>query len=55
MAHKGIRHKVQYFTNKEKGIVVARINDCKEDFIYFLKGTFWKNDFVNFHTNALPY
>ena len=36
MAHKGIRHKVQYFANKEKGIVVARINDCKRDFISFL-------------------
>lgn len=36
MAHKGIRHKVQYFVNKEKGIVVARINDCKRDFISFL-------------------
>lgn len=36
MAHKGIRHKVQYFTDKEKGIVVARINDCKRDFISFL-------------------
>lgn len=36
MAHMGIRHKVQYFTDKEKGIVVARINDCKRDFISFL-------------------
>lgn len=36
MAHKGIRHKVQYFVNKEKGIVVARINDCKRDFLSFL-------------------
>ena len=36
MAHKGIRHKVQYFVNKEKGIVVARINGCKKDFISFL-------------------
>ena len=36
MAHQGIRHKVQYFVNKEKGIVVARINDCKRDFISFL-------------------
>lgn len=52
MAHKGIRHKVQYFINKEKGIVVARINDCKEDFICFLKETFWKNDFVNFHVKS---
>ena len=36
MAHKGIRHQVQYFTDKEKGIVIARINDCKKDFISFL-------------------
>lgn len=36
MAHKGIRHQVQYFTDKEKGIVVARINDCKRDFISFM-------------------
>ena len=36
MAHKGIRHKVQYFVNKEKGIVVARINNCKRDFFSFL-------------------
>lgn len=36
MAYMGIRHKVQYFTDKEKGIVVARINDCKRDFISFL-------------------
>lgn len=35
MAHQGIRHKVQYFVNKEKGIVVARINNCKRDFISF--------------------
>lgn len=47
MAHKGIRHKVQYFVNKEKGIVVARINNCKRDFISFLF------DYCN--QNALPY
>lgn len=47
MAHKGIRHKVQYFVNKEKGIVVARINDCKRDFISFL--------FDSCNQNALAY
>lgn len=47
MAHKGIRHKVQYFTNKEKGIVVARINGCKKDFISFL--------FDSCDQNALAY
>lgn len=35
MAHKGIRHQVQYFVNKENGIVVARINDCSQDFLEF--------------------
>lgn len=47
MAHKGIRHKVQYFVNKEKGIVVARINNCKRDFISFL--------FNSCDQNALAY
>lgn len=47
MAHKGISHKVQYFANKEKGIVVARINDCKRDFISFL--------FDSCDQNALAY
>lgn len=47
MAHQGIRHKVQYFVNKEKGIVVARINDCKRDFISFL--------FDSCNQNALAY
>ena len=36
MAHKGIHHQVQYFTDNEKGVVVARINGCKRDFISFL-------------------
>lgn len=44
MAHQGIRHKVQYFVNKEKGIVVARINDCKRDFISFLFDSCNQND-----------
>lgn len=39
MAHKGIRHQVQYFVNKEDGIVVARINDCKRDFLSFFLDT----------------
>ena len=47
MAHKGIRHKVQYFVNKEKGIVVARINNCKRDFFSFL--------FNSCNQNALAY
>lgn len=47
MAHKGIRHKVQYFVNKEKGIVVARINNCKRDFFSFL--------FNSCSQNALAY